>query len=277
MELIRNHETEFSKSEKELARIIEKSPEQCALYSLVQFSQYTKLGEATIIRFSKKLGFSGFSELSHVLKDRIKNTFSISSRFNQAMKGDDTGEGMVDSFIALQIGYLEAVRKVIASSQFSVLCEVIEKAHALYLFEDGGASKSPGDTLEFWLVRFGLEIKRIDSLGHRVFDLIVHHEDGDVFIGFCFGKDNLDLTKLLLYCKDEGITTLLITDCTDGTDIKLADHVLVLERGPLELFHSMSVPVLLAESISLSVAKQRGEVSSDNLKKLDDLRRKYDI
>ncbi len=81
-------------------------------------------------------------------------------------------------------------------------------------------------------------------------------------MAFCFTKDNPDLSKLLEYCKAAGIHSLVVADYTQGYTLSLADTVLTLERGPLELFHSMSVPVLFCESVVLSFVKEKGRMRS---------------
>ena len=101
--------------------------------------------------------------------------------------------------------------------------------------------------------------------------------DRDHFLAFCFGKDNSDLLKLLNYCKRNKIPSIVITDYVLGLAAANADFVLELKRGPLQIFHSMSVPVLVAESISLFVSKLRKDIAYRNLSKLDELRKEYDI
>lgn len=277
IQLIESHEHDFSKTEKILSLYIRNNPEQMAMLSISDLAKAAGVGEASVIRFSKKLGFSGYAELKKMFKDRLSATFSISSRFYNCVFQDKETMDYIDSFIDLQKGYIDATKSIIASDTFMRICNVINESHSLFLFEDGGASRSPGNTLEFWLARFGIDVKRINQLGHRIFDKIVMHSEGDVFLAFCFGKDNSDLLKLLNYCKRNKIPSIVITDYVLGLAAANADFVLELKRGPLQIFHSMSVPVLVAESISLFVSKLRKDIAYRNLSKLDELRKEYDI
>ena len=277
LQLIESHEKSFSKTERILSQYIRSNPEQMAMLSISDLAKASDVGEATVIRFAKKLGFSGYAEMKKLFKERLSASFSISSRFYNCVFQDRETMDFIDRFIDQQKGYIEATKKVIASDSFRRICSLINEAHSLFLFEDGGASKSPGNTLEFWLTRFGIDVRRIDQLGHRIFDRIVQHREGDVFLAFCFGKDNSDLIRLLNYCRKEGIPSVVITDYVDGRASSAADHVLELQRGPLEIFHSMAVPVLVAESISLFLSKLRKDIAYGNLRELDEIRKQYDI
>lgn len=247
------------------------------MFSILDLAKAAGVGEATIIRFSKKLGFSGFSELKKLFKDRLSASFTISSRFYNCVLQDNENIEFIYDFIELQKGCIDATRTMIASKQFVVACSLINSSNATYIFEDGGASRSPGDTLEFWLGRFGINVQRIDQSGHRLFDKIIQHKENDCLLAFCFGKDNNDLLKLLNYCKKESISTIVITDYINGAVAAGSDYVLELKRGPLQLFHSMSVSVLVAEEICLFLANLRKDTAYEKLRELDDIRKEYGI
>lgn len=275
--LISQKQDELSRTEKVIARFILQNPEQSAMLTISRLAKLTDVGEATIVRFSKKFGFNGYQGLKGALRQRFSDALTASSRFEKFCIQDEAGVAFVQNFIELQKGYIQKVEQVISSQNFKNFCNLIHGSNTIYLFEDGGASASPGNTLEFWLTRFGFDIKRTESSGHRIFDQIINHSDNDILLGFCFGKDNSDLIKLHSYCRKEGIPILLITDYPEGHTASLADHILVLERGPLEIFHSMSVPVLVSEAIALLVAKNQGSSVYQTLKRLDELRKEYHV
>ena len=277
LQLIGDHEKQFSKTEKILSAYIKANPEQIAILSLADLAHIANVGEATIVRFAKKIGLSGFLEMKKLFKYRFSSTFNISSRFYNYVIHDNETMDFIDSFIDLQKGYIDAIKCLIASTTFKEACICINSASSLFLFEDGGASKSPGNTLEFWLRRFGIDVRRISQLGHRIFDQIVQHKENDCFIGFCFGHDNSDLLKLLQYCRKARIPSIVVTDYPEGYAAANADYVLELKRGPLQIFHSMAVPVLVSESISLFVSNLRKDIAYKNLKELDELRKEYEI
>ena len=77
IQLIESHEHDFSKTEKILSLYIRNNPEQMAMLSISDLAKAAGVGEASVIRFSKKLGFSGYAELKKMFKDRLSATFSM--------------------------------------------------------------------------------------------------------------------------------------------------------------------------------------------------------
>ena len=55
--------SEMSKSEKQIADWISENPGQIISLSIVELAEKCKCSEATIVRFAKRLGLSGYQEL----------------------------------------------------------------------------------------------------------------------------------------------------------------------------------------------------------------------
>ncbi len=53
----------LSKSEKKVAQLILSSPDEIPKLSINELSLMAGVGESTIIRFSRKIGFSGYQDL----------------------------------------------------------------------------------------------------------------------------------------------------------------------------------------------------------------------
>ncbi len=80
----------LTKSEKKVANIILSSPDQVAHGTMNDIKGLAKVGDATIIRFCQKLGYSGFSDLKiDVAKEDYfeqENSVSINSFFEKVLK-----------------------------------------------------------------------------------------------------------------------------------------------------------------------------------------------
>lgn len=274
---IADNSASYTKNDLVIADFISKNPDTCAIMTIQELAKELDVSESSIVRFSKKQGFHGYQNLKKVLQNRLQNALSVSSRIREACQGDDSQRSYQASFIELQTGYIRQLQDVVDTDMFRYFAEKIAGCRTLFLYDDGGASSSPGNTLQFWFERFGVSVTRIIPSGHRLFDKIYHNSPEDILVAFCFTKDNPSLTNLLEYCRSVGVETLLISDYSNGRTVSSADHVLLLERGPLELFHSMSIPVLFSESLVLSVAKLKGEGTLHSLKELEDLRQKYNV
>lgn len=264
----------LSKTEKQIAKFISSKPENCAIYSIQELATVIGVSEASVIRFCKKIGFKGYQELRAALKVRLSNNFATSNRIQSFC----TNEGdNFHSFITKQVNYISNLTSLIDSPQFAYLVKAIAEAETVYLYCDGGASYTPIYALEFWLSRYGVNTKLISAQTHRIFDTIVYAKSEDIVLGFCFGKDTKELTKIIKYCKENNINTFLVTDCGTCLASSLTANLLVLERGPGDVFHSMSVPVIFSECLTLAVAQAKGTEVFETIKKLDLLREQNNV
>ncbi len=270
VERISENKDAFSKTEREIAEFLVSHLNESVIMTSQELAEKTSSSEATIIRFSKRLGYSGYQELKNSLKKMVAEKFSPSRRMELFYLKND--ENNFNRFIDLQISYINEIKQ----KDFSQAASMISKARRIYLFTPGGATDAPYSTFMFWMTRFGLDVRSVPGSGHRIFDSLAFAGDDDLFFAFNFGKENRELIKLLAFCQEKKTPSILVTDFTVGVSADKAGHVIEVRRGPLEFFHSMSIPVLFTECLALEVAKHRGDVFM-NMKKLEELRERFDV
>lgn len=71
IELIQNHFEEFTKSEKEIAIYIINNPQKIFPFSISDLVKKTKASKSSIIRFTQKLGYEGFTDFKFDLRRAI--------------------------------------------------------------------------------------------------------------------------------------------------------------------------------------------------------------
>ncbi|MDI2589801.1 MurR/RpiR family transcriptional regulator [Psychrobacillus sp. NEAU-3TGS] len=78
-DLIREHFTKMSKSQKKVANYVLDHPNDIALYSAAEFGSKIGISESTVIRFSNSLGFSGYTELQKLVREQFFKESSLTS------------------------------------------------------------------------------------------------------------------------------------------------------------------------------------------------------
>lgn len=71
IELIQNHFEEFTKSEKEIAIYIINNPQKIFPFNISDLVKKTKASKSSIIRFTQKLGYEGFTDFKFDLRRAI--------------------------------------------------------------------------------------------------------------------------------------------------------------------------------------------------------------
>lgn len=271
---IAKHESQFSRGHRRIAELIRSAPHECAMLSITDLAERAGVSEATVVRFSRIVGFSGYPDLKNALQQRLMERVSSWKRVEQTLAEMPDHSSVMDNFVGRQIEYMRLMVERIPDDLIDQAAREISKSQRIWLFGEGAAA-TPCHALQFWLGRFGLHVQMITSSGRRLFDDVVRAEKKDCLIMLAFGQSTPDEVALLDWTRKCGATRILITDTMVQARCEKASQVLQVERGPMGAFHSMAVPVALADAITLATARIMGERAVEAVKDLEKLRNRY--
>ena len=120
--MINEHYSEFSITEKGICDFILNNIDEVSKMSIKDFSKSSLSSKSSVIRFSQKLGFTGFTELKNFLKWEIAKQSQIDMNYsflNQVLK--DSTETI----------------KNIESNNWNKLYEKVYKANQIYIISTG--------------------------------------------------------------------------------------------------------------------------------------------
>ena len=95
-------------------------------------TEAVKVGDATLIRFSQKIGFSGFSDLKIAI---------AKEEFTHQYEGDNEHK-FYDRILENQIKVLESTRQLLDSEVVQQAIEAITKAKSIYIIGVGSSGLS---------------------------------------------------------------------------------------------------------------------------------------
>jgi len=97
----------------------------------------------------------------------------------------------------------------------------------------------------------------------------------DLLFAMAFYDVNPTLKFVLDHARKNGCPIILLTDTLESQLGDRADAMLVARRGPLSSFHSLTVPMTIANTLLLTLAQTEEEEFESYLDRLDDARRGY--
>jgi len=262
----------YSPAYQKLARTLLSNPHECALSTINTLARKAGVSEATIIKFTKHVGLDGYAQLRKVLQGHLRNQLFTSQRVEHTLH--KTNEPFLAEFFLKQKEYFEATVQKIPPSQFLTASKLLAEADHIYLYGEG-AARTPCHAMEFWLPRFSMHAFLLPETGSRLLEPLLHTHKKDLIVAFVLRKQTYEIEVLLNYAKEEEIQTLLITDLSNSILELISTCTLRIERGPLEEFHSMAVPVALADALVLEAARIKGNQALSTSRKLEELRKKY--
>ncbi|WNR46131.1 MurR/RpiR family transcriptional regulator [Paenibacillus roseipurpureus] len=217
----------LSKSEQKVANVVLEQEGELIYHSVTELSEYAQVGEATIMRFCRKIGFKGYQD------------FKLALAQEGGQKRDEAAVA-VDSDDYVSLLYqnaqkvIEASLNVMDRDKLQTAVDLLDGAKNIQFFGVGSSAITAQDAKNR-LLRIGRRSEAVvDS--HMQAMLAVTLGPGDVAIGFSVSGSTLDTIGLLDKAKQAGAQVIAITNHAKSPITGIADVVLLTagRESPLE-------------------------------------------
>ena len=210
---------EMGKAEKRIADWLMENPGEILPLSIIDLAEKCGCSEATIVRFSKRLGFSGYQELKISLAQE-NNTTTVSTNITV----DDSPKEIYDKVCNDIYCSLERTKKVLDNKALKEACEKITNANKIVIFGLGNSASIALDA-SHKLLRAGCNAFSYSD-NHMQVIVASHLTKDDVVIAISHSGSSKDIVEALKTAKQSGATTITITNCGKSPIQKFSDLVL---------------------------------------------------
>ena len=205
-------------AEKKIADWIAENPGKIISLSIVELAEKCKCSEATIVRFSRKVGLEGYQDLKIALASEARPTVSTTITAN------DTAGEMFDKVCNEIYCSLELTKKALDPDALAVAADAICKAGKIALFGLGNSASVALDASHKF-IRAGLNATACSD-NHMQMIVASHLAEGDVAIGVSHSGSSKDIVEALKVAKEHGATTIAVTNVGKSPIDKVSDVVL---------------------------------------------------
>lgn len=204
--IIKQSFNNFTESEKKIADYILGNKDEVVNLSAQDLADRVEGSAAGIIRFSKKLGFKGFTNLKvELAKDSKESNFD----FTEMIKEDDDTKVMVKKAITANIATMEKTESLINYDSLSEAIEILENAKNIYLY---GIGASGLVALDFQYKLLRIKKKVIYNLdAHVQLTTAPIMDEDDVAVGISYSGETKEVTLAINKAKEIGAKTIAIT------------------------------------------------------------------
>lgn len=210
---------EMGKAEKHIADWIFENPGKIISLSIVELAELCGCSEATIVRFSKRLGLGGYQGLKISLAAE-----GGSSQISTSITADDMPFTMYEKICNDIYMSLEKTKKSLKSDALELACKKISEANKIVVFGLGNSAAIATDASHKFL-RAGLNSVSYSD-NHMQVISASHLNENDVAIGISHSGSSKDIVEALKIAKDNGATTIAITNSGKSPILKVSDIVL---------------------------------------------------
>lgn len=227
---IKEAQSSYTATEKNIAKYILENPIDTLESSAQSLGEKTKTSAAAIIRFSKKIGFSGFSDLKMNLAQSQQTS---DEQLDFIINDEDDISSLVDKCCQLNMNTVLKTYQLIDIKHLKLAIEKLIHANTIYLFGVGGSA----------IVAHDVEQKFI-----RIGKKVIYNKDLHVQITFCESMSKNDVALFISYSgttpglleiaksiKKHNISIISITQFNQNPLSKISDISLVVPNEEKEI------------------------------------------
>ncbi|MBK1810325.1 MurR/RpiR family transcriptional regulator [Clostridium sp. YIM B02505] len=263
---IRQNYEYFTQTEKKIADYVIENSKDVINISTQELAELTKTSPASVVRFSRSLGFDGFGELKIEL---VKSLQSFNDEeIDTILKYDDTVEEMVQKIEGRVQNTLEETVRLINFKNLEESIDSIKKAETIYLLGVGASA----------LVAMDLQQKLLRINRRCVFSLdsnlalatSVHITERDVVIAISYGGRTKEVNLAVKRARDNGAKCIAITKW-GKSPLSALSHISIFlpnNEGELRIgaINSRFAQLFITDVIYLGMAKENFELTEHHLR-----------
>ncbi len=209
---------EMGGAEKRIATYILEHPDALLPLSISELATLCRCGDATVVRFSRRLGFSGYQKLKLALARETDN-----ERLDDTIGPDDSCPNIFRKLSNDIYCSLEKTRAGLKEETFDAVVEALRKAERIVIIALG-ASAAVALDFTHKLLRIGYNATYYND-NHMQTIAAAQLKAGDVMIGITHSGSSRDIVEALTVARNNGAVTVAVTGAHNAPVHRVSDHV----------------------------------------------------
>lgn len=250
-ELVRKNYEKLNDNDLHIWKYILRHRERCKKMSIQELAAACNLSHTTVLRFARKLGLDGYSELKHCLKWADEKETKI-------------GTDEIDLCCEDVIRTMETIKKRDCSDLF----DLFTQAERIYAFGTGQVQKDAAEELKKNFLYLDQQIINLD--GEKEIEIILNYtQEKDVFILLSHSGENPFIVDIAKKLKKKGSHIVSYTRIGNNTLSRLSDinlsfynHLVESDSWDNELYMT-SQYFLMNELLMLKYMEYRDRLSGN--------------
>ena len=268
IEKLKNASAQFTHSQCTIAEYIQGHVESIAFCTLEELASQIGVSTTTVIRFSRVLGYQGFTDMQQAVKDEIQNKASLPERLDDLEKV--SGNALLRKSFALDEENLVQTLAAQKDEDLERAVSFISNADKVYLL----GMRSSYSLAYYMASRLGEirpNVHLIHSIGMLYPEEIVSASAKDVCIAYMFPRYSKAAIHILGWMKEQGIRIVLFTAMNNYALSSYADVLFPCVLKSLSYKNSIAAPVCLSNYLVTELVTHNYDQSRLMLSKTEDI------
>lgn len=257
-QMITDHYGRLSKRLQQVAEYALAHPDDMALETIAVIAGRARVPPSSLIRFSKALGFDGFTRMQRLFRDRlVAHAPTYGERIKRLKaKKDDAGGSMpammLDDVAGAGIEGLERLRQDLPLERLDRAIDILSDARLIHVMAQRRAFPV-ASYLGYLLNELGCRSSLLDGSGGMLHQQSRIIGKGSAVIAVSFQPYAPDIVALVERCHGDGIPMIGITDSPLSPLARFADVSFEVVESEAHGFRPLSAAMCLSLALAISL------------------------
>lgn len=266
----------FSKGQKMISNYILDNYDKAAYMTAAKLGAIVQVSESTVVRFAIEMGFTGYPEFQHALREMVRTRLTSFQRM--AVTSDLIGDG--DLLTKVLLSDIEKIRKTIEEidrDAFAAAVDSIVSAKHIYIMGVRSSASLAG-FLNYNLRMIFDDVKFVQTTSRsEMFEQMMSIGEGDVMIAISFPRYSKRIIQAVDFAKHAGADVIALTDSPMSPIATGADQILVAKSDMVSFVDSLAAPLSIINAIVMAVSMKKQEELTVRLHQLERIWDEYDV
>ncbi|WP_061316486.1 MurR/RpiR family transcriptional regulator [Clostridium botulinum] len=262
---IRENFDSMTKSEKKIAEYIFKSPKDIISDSAQEIAIKTSTSPASVIRFTKKVGYNSLNEFKFALV--AEEYTKESTEFDYIINYNDSIDSIINKLGNKVIDTINDTKELVDDEKLLEAVKAIKNAETIYLYGVGASAMVAMD-FQYKLLRINKKVM-FQQDSHLQLAVSVHITNRDVAVAISYSGNTREVNLAVEEAKKNGATTIAITKYGKSILSNIADINLNIPSIEKDLrigaISSRTSQLFVTDSLFLGIAKENLDKTEKNL------------
>ncbi len=246
---------------KQIARFVLNHPNEIALDTIATVAVHSKVQPSSLIRFAKALGYSGYSEMQRIFRDRLvaaKPSYSQRIRDLKEKQGSrdfDDPKVVLEHFVAANNEALKHLLAEVSTESLQKAVGLLSSADHIHLLAMRRAFPV-ASYLFYALNNMDRRAFLIDNVGGMLAEQASWIGENDVLVAISYQDYSPEVVNLAARTHGRGVPIIAITDELLSPLVQLANVSFQVEDATVHDFRSLGASLCLAQALVIALGHQ---------------------
>lgn len=265
--LINEKYDKFSKMHRKLADYILNNSEKAILMPISELADESNVSEATIVRFTYKLGYSGYKEFQKALLDSIKYSLTTIQRLDVSRELSENK--LIHSQVNSDVNDINNTFSQLDPMVIIDAAKIIDKSNRVFIF-GLRTSNLLSQYLAQYLRMMGFDTVLVESTMMEPYEYLINMKSEDVLICLSFPRYSQRTIQSIKSIYSKGYKIISITDSESSPVYKYSDISLIARSSMNSFFDSLVSPLVLVNTLLLALSAVTKRDVKDTFRELED-------